>query len=249
MDRLAAYVQLTREEFEDWLDSIGFRGKWKLQQGRGGVYLLKLSDSVAIAINSTTGSRGEVMKKGKASMSLRLMSSVTGRTLNRKAQGQKYFARTLNWRKNWAKGVDRMKDAYNKSQDWYDTIATIADREQYQKDSLALIESIPGWNQDSLLVKFHTRVSQGGVLVARDRATIEKARRNPPEVQPSGETSDAGEDPMVERLRQLWVAANRAGDGWTKDFVRKWAERVKAGGFLSAGVRRILDEKFDLYGV
>jgi hypothetical protein len=120
------YVQLTRDEFEEWLTrDLGFSpSEWRLKPGRGGVYQLFLSPTVAIEVNSTTGAQDAVMGRGNASMSLWLASRVNGKVLNKKAMGQSHFARTLNWRENWKKGVERMKDAYLKSKDFYDRLAS-----------------------------------------------------------------------------------------------------------------------------
>lgn len=268
--RVAAgtYIQLTRDEFEDWLNTIGFRGKWRLKPGRGGVYQLNLSDTVAIEINSTTGSKDEVMGRGRAAMRLALVSRITGQTLNRKAQGQKHFKRTLNWRETWLKGVERMKAAYMKSKSFYDAIAAIEDRDQYKRDTLALIESVPGWEQNTFLVDQHSKVAGGGILTDNQMAAVQRQVHQgiPNPVVVSGpeeaeEPEPAVDDALVQRMRDLWVAArdvsrDRGADArqqrdasWTMDFVRKWADAVKAGRSLSGPVRRILDEKFQTYGI
>jgi hypothetical protein len=258
--RLAGtYVELTREEFEDWLNSKGFRGKWRIHPRYDGVYLPTLSDTVAISINSTTGSREQVMSKGRASMKMRLVSRVTNKVLlgPKKLMGKTHFARTTNWRQNWGKGLDRAKQTYDGSRSFYDAIAVIEDRLQYMDDTMDLIEQIPGWQQDSLLADLHRKVSQGGILTTKQLAVVQKARRNPPAPEPSVEVADEPAVPsldeaLLQRMRALYVAARnaRTQDGdWTMDFVTKWAKGLKAGKSLSSGVRNLLDKKFQMYGV
>ena len=242
------YVQITRKEFEDWLDSIGFRGKWQVKPGRGGIYQLFLSPTVMIEINSTTGSGSEVMSRGSASMSLRLVSRVTGRTLNRKAMGQRHFARTTNWRTNWAKGVDRMKAAYDASKSWYDQIAKIADRDQYKADTLAKIEGIPNWDRDGFLSSLHGRVSKGGVLTDKQESALDRTLRSRPE---EAEKAPQPEAPSydLEMLRELYRRARANGDRWTVGFVGDLGQKIKAGRPLSNRQREVLDDKIEQYNL
>lgn len=188
------YVQLTREEFEDWLNDIGFRGKWEIKRGRGGVYWLHLSDTVAIEINSTTGRRDDVMERGRASMKCKLVSRVTGYTLNKRAIKQSHFKRTVNWRTTWNdKGIKPLKAVYVKSKDWYDTLGGIEDRDAYKADMLALIEAKPNWQNDSFLSSLHAKVEKGGILTNKQVAAIqrttapgaERTRPSTPETAPS----------------------------------------------------------------
>jgi hypothetical protein len=251
------YIQLTREEFEEWLESLGFQGakQWKIKPGRGGVYLLPLSDKVAVEINSTTGTKEEVMGRGRASMSLRLVSLITGFVLNKKAMGQSHFARTINWRDNWAKGVERMKDAYIKAKSWYDTIAAIEDRDAYKDEITAEIEAIPGWAENQFLTDLHGKVQQGGVLTEKQREAIGRSRgstqapTSSPTSSPASPRGVAEDDPLLLRMRGLYSAARRTGDQWTMDFVKSIADQYKAGRGLSPKQQAILDQKFDDYRV
>lgn len=242
------YVQITRKEFEDWLDSIGFRGKWQVKPGRGGIYQLFLSPTVMIEINSTTGSGSEVMSRGSASMSLRLVSRVTGRTLNRKAMGQRHFARTTNWRTNWAKGVDRMKAAYDASKSWYDQIAKIADRDEYKTSMLAKIESVPNWSGDGFLSSLHERVNKGGVLTDRQEEALDRTLRSRPE---EAEEAPQPEAPAydLEMLRELYRRARASNDDWTVRFVGDIGQKIKAGRTLSDRQREVLDDKLRQYNL
>jgi len=247
------YVQITRQEFEDWLDSIGFRGKWQIKPGRGGVYQLFLSPTVMIEINSTTGSQAQVRGRGQASMSLRLVSRVTGKTLNKKAMGQRYFARTKGWQKNWAKGVDRMKSAYEASKAWYDQIAKIADRDQYKADTLAKIESIPNWAQDGFLGSLHDRVDGNGVLTERQESALDRVirqhSRSAPEAPPQQPAEESAPSYDLEMLRELYRRARASGDRWTVGFVGDLGQKIKAGRPLSSRQREVLDDKIAEYNL
>ena len=235
-----SYVQLTRNEFEDWLGDIGFRGQWKLKPGKGGVYQLFLSPTVTIEINSTTGSGDAVMERGQASMSLRLVSRIHGRTLNKKAMGQSHFARTINWRDNWKKGVDRMRDAYIKAKDFYDNLASIKDYDAYQKDLLALIEGKPHWKQNKFLTDLHDRLQRGGVLTPKQREALER---------PAAREAPMVEDPRLVALREVYVQARRAGDEWTMQFTMSLAQQLKAGRSLSPKQEQIIADKARRYQV
>jgi hypothetical protein len=180
------------------------------------------------------------MERGSASMSLWLASRVNGKVLNKKAMGQSHFARTLNWRDNWKKGVERMKDAYLKSKDFYDRLASIEDLDQYKRDTLALIESNDGWQNNTFLSDMHDKVQRGSILSEKQQAAL-APRRAP--------TPAAAEDPRIQGLRELWSRANRSQDKWTADFVRSIAEQLKAGRRLSPKQEALLDDKARFYAV
>ena len=241
------YVQLSREEFEDWLNDEGYRGKWRIKPGRGGIYQIRLSDSVGIEINSTTGSGSEVMTRGAASMKCKLISLVTGRTLNKKAMGQSHFKRTVNWRQTWAKGLKRLKDAYVKSKDWYDTIAAIEDRDQYKQDMLALIESKTNWNTDRFLIDLHKKVSDGGVLTQRQIAAVERMGAAPSETHDRMPSDDRGmRDAPGSAQGQEWKDRIEAIPGWEENgFLSSiWSWVVEKGRDLTPKQEAAL-EKFE----
>jgi hypothetical protein len=245
----STYAAITRDEFEDWLNSLGFRGKWRLKPGRGGVYQVRLSDNVALEINSTTGSADEVMGVGQASMSVKLVSTLNGRTLNRKAQGQSHFARTVNWRKNWAVGVDRMRDAYMKAKDFYDNIARIEDLEAYKRDTLAAIEAAnPNWRADQFLSDLHDKVEKGGVLTGKQEAALQRPKPPAPTKAPVAPEGRGG-DPRLPMLRDLYVRARSRGDEWSMEFTKSVAEQIKAGRTLSPKQEAALDRLGDRYKV
>jgi len=128
---MTTYVDISRQDIEDWLNTFPrFRGKWWLVEGRAGIYMLPLSNNVAIKFSSTVGTQDRGLSRGGASAQLRLVSLQTGQVLNKKAQGQRGFYRTINWKKNWKKGVDTFVQTYTKSADFYERIALAEDRGQ-----------------------------------------------------------------------------------------------------------------------
>ena len=241
------YVQISRDELEAWLNTLPFKGSWRRDKINGreyaGVYLIPLSDLVGVRLSSTIGSKDDAMGRGEASMRLSLVSLITGQTLNKKAMGQNHFNRTTNWQKTWRVGFDRMKEAYTQSQGFYDALAPIEDRAKYQKDMLALIESIPGWEHNSFLQGLHERVAKGGVLTTKQQEAVENSNRKAPT---QGNKPD---EAYLKRLHELSVAAKRVGDAWLLDFLRNIAPEVKAGRPLSPRRQEILDEKLTRYKV
>jgi hypothetical protein len=203
----ATYVQITRDEFEEWLNSAPW--SWKKKSGTAGVYVLRLSDYVGVLINSTVGSQDAAMNRGKASGSMRLISLEHGHTLNKKAMGQSHFARTMNWRQNWKKGVQRIVDAYENSPSFYDAFAGVADRRQYQAEMKALIEAVPNWQSVEMLSSFHKRVSDGGILTLRQRDALDRAARAPaPKAAPAPQKSQTNLERRVSQ-RKLVENHNR----------------------------------------
>jgi hypothetical protein len=235
----STFVRLTRDDLEDWLETTEWKGhKWIRKEGKVGVYQLPLSDSVAIELFTTLSKSDDVMGKGMASMKLRLMSRVTDQTLNRKAMEQGHFKRTLGWQKTWLVGINRMKDAYIKSADFYDLIATVKDRDAYKKDALARIEAVSEWASNIALKSYHAQVLGGGILNARQEETLAKAMEKP-----------VVDEALLERTRNLYRAARRVGDQWTMDFAENLGKIIKAGGILSPNRLDILNEKFRIYKV
>jgi hypothetical protein len=258
----ATYVQIGREELEGWLDSIGYRGKWARDPRFKGVYLISLSPTVAVKLSSTIGSEDDAMAVGRASMQLALVSLVTGRVVNKKAQGQGHFKRTTGWKKTWAAGIETMKKAYLSSSDFYDVIAGIEDREKYKIDLLNMIEKIPGWKSDNELIAYHRKIEQGGVIMPRELDFIaeaanrpakgpdpQKIEPNPKAPDPVGEVDEARELRM-DALRKLWVLAKRANDEWVMTFAQDIAQKyVAQGRRLSGPQLKIVGDKLHQYRV
>lgn len=121
----ARYCEISREDIEAWLGSLirCTSGPWERAQGTEGVYLLVLSERVAVKISTTLSGSGEAMARGSAACQIRLVSRLTGRVLNKKAQGQSRFLRVENWRENWARGVENFRVEYERISDFYERIA------------------------------------------------------------------------------------------------------------------------------
>jgi len=220
----ATFVSITRDMLEDWLTRIPhLHEKWYRQPGRAGVYLLPLSHTVAIKLSSTVGQSDEVVSVGKGSMQLALVSRVTGQTINKKAQGQSYFARTTNWEKTWREGIERIRAAYLKAQGFYDALATITDRKKYKDDILAKIKAIPDWEEDSRLSDWYRRVFQDGILTETQIAYIEDKASHPA-------SAPRIDEDTLHILKELWKRAKMAGDEYLMKFCQDVAEkRIKRG--------------------
>jgi hypothetical protein len=188
------YVQISRRDLEQWLNTMPrFRGNWWLDKQTAGIYYLPLSDNVAIKLSSTVGSEHDAMKKGRASMQLRLVSLVTGRVLNKKAQGQKGYHRTTNWQTNWKKGIDGFVAVYTKSADFYERIALPEDQQQQQGGGVPQqpvdwipASDLPGYLED--LRNLWAAVNEAGDQRSADfvksvGAQVKKSGRRPSEKQ------------------------------------------------------------------
>lgn len=247
---MSTYTQLTREDFEDWIRSLGFRnGQWEIKPGTGGIYWLFLSPTVAISINSTTGTQSQVRSRGKASMSLKLVSRITGRTLNKKAQGQSHFARTINWRKNWAKGVNRMRETYDRAKGFYDSIARIENREEYVADWIEKIEAVPSWNNNDFIVSMYDRLSGGRVLTERQEAALEAAlQRLAPQEQEEEQAPAGASEEFLEALREIYRRARNQNDQRTVRFIGSVGQQARDRD-LSDNQMRIVERIADDYMV
>lgn len=210
------YVQITREELEEWLDRLGY--PWSRDRTKAGIYFIHLSKLVAVKLSSSIGSRGEAMGRGNASMNLSLVSLVTGQLLNKKDKDRKLFQRTTNWRDTWKKGVEHWDAVYNKAKSFYDSIAPIEDREAYKKSMLSRIESIPGFNTNDFLKSLHQQVGLGRILSLKQEAAIGKAEKAP-----------QADEELLEVLRKLW----KASDARSRPFVQSVGEQLKSRGRLS----------------
>ena len=251
----ATYVQISRDDLEAWLNSIGYQGKWKRDPRYAGTYLIEFSPTVGVKLSSTIGSKDDAMGRGKASMQLALVSLITGKVLNKKAQGQDHFKRTTGWAKTWAGGIETMKKAYLSSADFYDAISVIEDRDKYRSDLLEEISTIAGWSNDAELAGFYRKVEKGGVLMPREQMVIAEAKSRPAktpdpqkvQVTPSG---DDATEAKVDALRKLWVMSRRSGDEWTMKFAEDIATKfVSQGRNLSAPQIRVVVEKLKKYRV
>ena len=246
MDKKAAttYVQITREEFEEWLTSI-FHNNWSLKQGTVGVYIAELSKNVGIEISSTVGSENQALSVGNAAMQMRLVSLITKKVLNKKAQGQSHFKRTLNWRETLKKAVENFKSTYLKSATFYEAIATIADRDQYTKDILAQIEKFPNWQQDRYLVVLHQKMEGGGVLMLDEKAKLDHYKtKEEVKVENAPASKVQPDDILLGKLRTLYKEATKEKNEWLIKFVESVGKQYKEKGSLSPKQMEIVEQNF-----
>ena len=115
------YQPITRTELESWLDRSPFQ--WSRSGNTAGIYHIHLSDEVAIKMSSTIGSRDDVMGRGRASMSMMLVSRINGRCLNAKAKDRKHFKRTSGWERTWADGLLHREGVFLRCPHFYNKIA------------------------------------------------------------------------------------------------------------------------------
>ena len=234
------YVQVSREELEDWLKSLPHQ--WSRKQGRAGIYYVHFSKNVGVSVSTTIGRADKAVGRARGSMSLTLVSLVTGNTLNRKAKDRKHFQRTTNWRTTWAAGVKHWHGVYNTLAGFYEKIAPIADRAKYQADMMARIEAISGWEQDRMLKSFHDQVSARNVLSDNQVKSIEQAERGGGRGQqaPSAPAAPAGPGPgqtyWLDIARKLYVETRRGGNSFGMGLSKSMGELFK-------GARRDPSEK------
>lgn len=214
------YVKFTREEFEAWLDDTQL--KWEQKRGTAGVYLVILSNDVGVEVSSSLTGRDDVVDRANASMSVKLVSRVTGQTLNKKAQGQDHFKRTINWRENLKKGLDRMVSTYRASSSFYDVIARIPDREKYKLENIAKIERNPNWKTDEFLSSLHARLLQNGVLTEKQQAALDRSYREP-------EPPPKVDAELLGKVRALYAVARARNNARVMDFAKTVGEMMKAG--------------------
>lgn len=251
----STYVQIDRAELEDWLNSLHFAAKPYLLPGKAGVYMLPVSDNVAIKLSSTIGTANDAMGRGEASMQLALVSRIVitpygPLVLNKKAQDQSHFARTINWKTNWKTGVERMRDAYHKSAGFYDSLALIENRERYKKDLLARIEAIPNWRNHHIVSDFHARVTQNGILTTAQVELLAKAEKitvKTPLV--PDEEFDVEKDELLFRMRELYKVARTKNDQWLMTFLTDLGQKLKRNVRLTEKQMSALDRNFERYNI
>jgi hypothetical protein len=179
-------------------------------------------------------------------MKLRLVSLIDGKTLNKKSMGQSHFKRTINWRKTWKAGFDRVRAAYLKNPSFYEKIA---DREGYKTKWIAIIEGIPSWNTDSFLAATRSKVEQGDILWDNQEDHILKLADAAPEPAPEPEVRSEAVEGRLTALRALYRAARHRNDDWTMKFVQSLAKQLKDGRRFSQRQMDILNQKADRYNV
>jgi hypothetical protein len=214
------YVNIARSDLEGWLSS-NF-GSWNQVAGKAGVYLIHLSDRVAVKLSSTQKNTGGSVSKGNASMNLSLVSRVDGTLLNRKARDRKYFQRTKNWKVTWKKGVDHWISIYEEKDEFYEKIA---DRKGYKDKWIGMIDSLPNGGSDREIIKSRDTLESGSVLWAnQERYILEAVKANRTR---STSTRYAVLD--VERLRDLYRKARSEGNREDMEKIKELGLKARDG--------------------
>ena len=192
--RGSRYVAITRQEFEQFLRSV--RKPFSLKSGTKGIYLIELSENVALAVNSTIGD--EVRGLGKASIQLNFVSLhpqkfhkiIYGyKKIMARVVGKKYLQRSTNWRNTLKDAIDKCIAYYEQGSTWFEKIALPDGMQQQQSQPqvqpqqnsvllLARIESIPNWSSNTFLQSLHNQVSQGRTLSDKQLGAIERFEQN-----------------------------------------------------------------------
>jgi hypothetical protein len=209
------YVNITRSDLESWLSS-NFNS-WGRVAGKAGVYLIHLSDSVAVKLSSTQSKKDKAMGRGQASMNLALVSRVDGSLLNRKARDRKYFQRTTNWRTTWKKGVNHWIKTYQDKASFYEKIA---DRDGYKAKWISMIDSLPYGGSDNEIIKSRDTLEGGGVLWESQEKYILnsiKSNQNPTNLL------------NVEKLRELYRRARAEGNREDMDTIKELGLKTNQG--------------------
>lgn len=214
------YVNISRADLEGWLDS-NF-GSWSRVSGKAGVYLIHLSDRVAVKLSSTQKETGGSVSKGNASMNLSLVSRVDGSLLNRKARDRKYFQRTTNWRTTWKKGVDHWIGLYEEKDEFYEKIA---DRAGYKAKWLGMIDSLPNGGSDSEIIKSRDALEGGSVLWANQERYILNAVKS----NRTRSTSTPSNALDVEKLRDLYRKARSEGNREDMETIKDLGLKARDG--------------------
>tara|TARA_Y100000310_G_scaffold345479_1_gene465460 strand:+ start:361 stop:1902 length:1542 start_codon:yes stop_codon:yes gene_type:complete len=226
------YVEISREDIEDWLRSLPH--KWSRKQGRAGIYYVHFSNLVGVSVSTTIGNADRAMARAKGSMSLSLVSLVTGKVLNKKAKDRSHFQRTTNWRKTWTGGVKHWHGVYNQMAGFYEKIAPIEDRRKYKADMLARIEAISGWEQDRMLSSFHDQVDRNSVLSDTQVNSIQQAERGggrgaPAAPAPTTPAPAYDGSYWLDKARDLYREARRGGNNFGMGLSKSMGELFKAG--------------------
>jgi hypothetical protein len=264
--RGSRYVAITRQEFEQFLRSI--RKPFSLKSGTKGIYLIELSDNVALAVNSTIGD--EVRGLGKASIQLNFVSLhpqkfhkiIYGyKKIMARVVGKKYLQRSTNWRKTLKDAIDKCIAYYDQGSTWFEKIALPDDmqqqsqpqvQQQSQQDSTQLlmrIESIPNWSSNTFLQSLHNQVSQGRTLSDKQLGAIERFEQNvrqrapQPQVPQSAPQAQGKYQANLDSMRDLYVALRNSGaSAENLEEIAEIGKSLKSKGSISGAEFEILEE-------
>jgi hypothetical protein len=233
----STYVEISRKDLEDWLDSIGFQGKWKRDERTAGIYLISIGPTVAIRLASTIG-RGEVGRGvGEGSMHLTMLSSLIPEarfgTLNKKVMEGRRFNRTINWRKNWIEGIDIIRNEYNSKPQFYERISA----ERAAQQGIALPPS---------------RAMAAATVAAPVSVPVPAPSRAPAprqEAPSPGPSAPHLKDPRRLALLELHARSKSESDRKTMSLCEKLAVQNKNGVEETLGDLALIRDAMAFYGV
>jgi len=234
---MASYVQITREELEDWLRAEAPQAI--RSEDHTGVYIIPVSSNVAVYLSTSIGSEDKAVAKGRGACHMKLVSRITDRTLNRKGLQQTRYNRTSGWRKNWMEGMARMVAVYTEHREFYERLA-LETQEQYAARNIAEIDRM---GSSPFLLSLKEQLQKGRWLTTKQEAALAKGK--PREVRSGIKLREQD----LEVLRKLWVQARDANDEWTKKFVGNVGQRGKAGEPLSRLQLEKLNDKLTEYRI
>lgn len=253
------YVAITRTDFEQFLRSnIG--KPFAKKSGTKGVYIIKVSNNVGLAVNSTIGD--EVKSLGQASITLYFVSlhpekfekTIYGyRKIMAQIVKKKYLQRSKNWRNTLKDAIDKCLAFYNAKKRMFERFAlpeqqqpqnTPQKKPQVSQDTLdellKRIETIPNWDKNKFLKSLHTRVNGGNSLTERQLFFLKKNEDDLASSQPSNRPAPKTN---LDIMRDLYVTL-RSG-GASKEDLEELAEigkSLKTRGFIDTDDMETLSE-------
>lgn len=177
------------------------------------------------------------MGKGRGACHMKLVSLKTKRTLNRKGLGQTRYNRTSGWRTNWAQGIVRLADAYDKHQEFYNRMA----RETQEEYAARKIAQIDQMDPSPFLNSLKQQLKDGKFLTAKQEAALINRRPRRPKQR-------LDQDKVLPTLRELYKRVRESDDSWTQNFVGNVGKLIRDGDELSSRQCEVLNEKLSLYG-
>jgi len=175
-----SYVSISREEFEEFLDSEVtplVRHKWQRKGSTAGVYFFPLSKHTFLEISSSIGSSDDALGRGDAAIHVRLKSADGRRTLNGRGTDETKMRvnRTTNWRRNLQAMVKQYIATYQKSPRFYDTISSYEGFDNYLNTFKDLVQGVPNWNANKFLRDMMSLLEGKRLLTEAQEAAIIKA--------------------------------------------------------------------------
>lgn len=246
----ATYVNIGRQEFEDWLFELC--PVFERVEDAQGVYLVPLSPYVAVKISATLSSSDRTTRRGHGRCRMRLVARHRGHDLRGPEKGTRVSNRTKGWRRNWARHLRELIDVFKRHRDRYHEMASRS-QEDYAAEWVARIESVPGWRDFDILVDLRRVLGTGMWLTSRQEAAVwkflgPKGSRGPgPRTPQKIDPKDA--DKIARALEQLVAEAEQAGDSWTATFATSVLKRVDGGRAPTTRQRSTMIEKFKKYGI